>query len=180
MDEVKDLLKSLVDMALGQKAKNSINFQEGADMEKSEIKALFLECLGEFKATNEAEKEEEGKKCVNEDKRKIIDEVGGILKGKVDEEIWRTVIGKLEKIAYNPSETDKADNKCKNVEDEEEKEKSEKEYDKLKEDVEKEAKEKAKNAIEEQKNIFNAGEIKKAASGYLTQSKALELGKQLF
>lgn len=46
----------------------------------------------------------------NEDKRKLIDEVGGILKGKVDEEIWRTVIEKLEKLAYEGSETSQSDN----------------------------------------------------------------------
>lgn len=44
------------------------------------------------------------------DKRKLIDEIGGILKGKVDEELWRTVIGKTEKLAYDASETSKADN----------------------------------------------------------------------
>lgn len=44
------------------------------------------------------------------DKRKQIDEIGGILKGKVDEELWRTIIGKVEKVAYNPSETSKTDN----------------------------------------------------------------------
>ena len=41
----------------------------------------------------------------DEDKRKLIDEIGGILKGKVDEELWRTIIGKAEKLAYNDSET---------------------------------------------------------------------------
>lgn len=40
----------------------------------------------------------------DEDKRKKIDEIGGMLKDKVDEELWRTIIGKIEKIAYNPSE----------------------------------------------------------------------------
>lgn len=39
------------------------------------------------------------------DKRKDIDEIGGMLKGKVDEELWRTIIGKVEKVAYNPSES---------------------------------------------------------------------------
>lgn len=38
------------------------------------------------------------------DKRKLVDEIGGILKGKVDEELWRTIIGKAEKLAYNKSE----------------------------------------------------------------------------
>ena len=44
------------------------------------------------------------------DKRKLIDEIGGILKGKVDEELWRTIIGKAEKIAYDKSERGTADN----------------------------------------------------------------------
>lgn len=43
------------------------------------------------------------------DKRKGIDEIGGILKGKVDEELWRTIIGKVEKLAYNNSEAGKHD-----------------------------------------------------------------------
>ncbi len=38
------------------------------------------------------------------DKRELIDEIGGILKDKIDEELWRTVIGKIEKLAYNNSE----------------------------------------------------------------------------
>lgn len=52
--------------------------------------------------------------CNNEDKRKIIDEIGGMLKDKVDEELWRTIIGKLEKISYEPSEGEtKTDNEDK-------------------------------------------------------------------
>ena len=38
------------------------------------------------------------------DKRELIDEIGGILKDKVDEELWRTIVGKMEKLAYNNSE----------------------------------------------------------------------------
>lgn len=45
-----------------------------------------------------------GKDADSEDKRKLIDEIGGILKGKVDEELWRTIIGKAEKLAYEDSE----------------------------------------------------------------------------
>ena len=41
----------------------------------------------------------------DEDKRKLIDEIGGILKGKLDEEEWRTVIKKAEELAYNASES---------------------------------------------------------------------------
>ncbi len=44
------------------------------------------------------------------DKRKLIDEIGGILKGKVDKELWRTIIGKAEKTAYAKSEAGTADN----------------------------------------------------------------------
>ena len=43
------------------------------------------------------------------DKRKDLDEIGGMLKGKVDEELWRTIMGKIEKIAYNNSEAGKHD-----------------------------------------------------------------------
>lgn len=85
------------------------------------------------------EKDDEMKEVKNEDKRKLIDEVGGILKGKVDDEIIRTVIGKLEKIAYEPSEDSKADNedddkeeaknKCKNEDDKEEDKKADNEDD---------------------------------------------------
>ena len=46
----------------------------------------------------------------NEDKRAIIDEIGGMLKDKVDEELWRTIVEKLEKIAYEPSEESESDN----------------------------------------------------------------------
>ena len=65
------------------------------------------------------EKEDE-MKVENEDKRKLIDEIGGILKDKVDDEIIRTVIKKAEELSYEPSEEDKTDNKCKNEEDKEE------------------------------------------------------------
>ena len=45
------------------------------------------------------------KVAIDEDKRKLIDEIGGILKDEgLDDEIIRTVIGKAEKIAYNKSE----------------------------------------------------------------------------
>lgn len=47
------------------------------------------------------------------DKRALIDEIGGILKDKVDDETIRTVMEKAEKLAYNDSETS-SDNKCEN------------------------------------------------------------------
>ena len=108
------------------------------------------------------EKEDE-MKVENEDKRKLIDEVGGILKDKVDEEVWRTVVGKLEKIAYKPSEDDKADNKCKNEEDEDKKEDKKEEIEnkckneedkKDEEDKDEEDKDVTKN--EEEKEVKNS------------------------
>ena len=54
-------------------------------------------------------KEEDIVKDKSIDKRKLIDEIGGILKGKVDDELIRTIIGKAEQIAYNGSEAGEAD-----------------------------------------------------------------------
>lgn len=59
---------------------------------------------------NDSITETDNTKSCNEDKRKIIDEIGGILKDKVDEELWRTIIGKVEKLSYEGSETSKTDN----------------------------------------------------------------------
>lgn len=93
----------------------------------NETKGLFRQLAQALVARNEAEKEKEDDKASNEDvdKRKLIDEVGGILKDKVDEEVWRTIIGKIEKVAYDKSEAGTADNKAKNEEDEDDKEKAE-------------------------------------------------------
>ena len=57
--------------------------------------------------TKKSDDGEEGKGKV--DKRKLIDEVGGILKGKVDDEIIRTVMKKMEEASYNKSESGEAD-----------------------------------------------------------------------
>lgn len=137
---------------------------------------------------NEDDKEEKKEKIENEDKRKLIDEVGGILKGKVDEEIIRTIIGKLEKIAYNPSETDKADNKCKNQDDEEKEEKEEK-YEEMKEvankkakneeekDKDKEDKKEVNNSMDKAKEMIMGGNSKiELKSSYVSQEERLKLG----
>lgn len=95
------------------------------------------ETAGEEKADEKEEKmdKEEKKESVAEvkeeevvedkavDKRKLIDEIGGILKGKVDDELIRTIIKKAEEIAYNGSEAGKADDEVKaEVKEEEKKE----------------------------------------------------------
>ena len=108
----------------------------------------------------EEKKMAEEAKIVNEagegvDKRKLIDEVGGMLKDKVDDELWRTIIGKLEKLSYNGSEDSKQDNKCKNEEPKEDN-KEEKAKDKAEDKAEKakdKAEEKADKDSDESKSM---------------------------
>lgn len=185
-----------------------IRTTKGEPMDK-ETKGVFDQLLAALKARNEAEdetkdeKDDEAKnKAKNEDKRKIIDEVGGILKGKVDDEIIRTVIGKLEKLAYEPSEDSKADNTAKNEDDEENKEdkkddktaenKSKNEdgedntdykklYEELKEKTEEEAEnKKAKNALDKAVNEIYDAVMPKGDDLYISPQKGLELGKKIY
>lgn len=161
-----------------QESDKMFNFKKEKNMD--EIKEMLNSLLVAYKAKNEADKEddkkEDDKKAMNEnvDKRKLIDEIGGILKGKVDDELWRTIIGKAEKLAYDKSEVDTADNKCKNKCKNED---DEAEYEDLKEDTKESAEnKKAKNSIEE---MFYNGNVK-TESNYISQKKAIELGKELF
>ena len=85
----------------------------------------------------------------HEDKRKLIDEIGGILKGKVDEELWRTIIGKAEKLAYEGSEKSEADDKA--IEEKEEKKVEEVKAEEVKKDEEPEEKEEEKAEIDLEK-----------------------------
>lgn len=162
----------------------------------------------------------ENMKSKNEDtdKRKLIDEVAGIMKSAgADDELIRTAIGKMEKLAYDKSEAGTADNKaknededdkdkeeaknkCRNEEDDEEEkpknkrgkneddededEDKEDEYDKLKREVDDEAKNKAKNkarnSISDFKKSFYDYSTSDYGTGYISQKKAIELGKQIF
>ena len=88
------------------------------------------------------------------DKRKLIDEVGGILKGKVDDEIIRTIIKKMEEASYNDSEASADNKKVKNEDDEEKKidnEEDEKEEVKNKKKVKNEEDEEDEEKVEELK-----------------------------
>ena len=181
-----------------------IQTTKGEPMDK-ETKGVFEQLINALKARNEAEDETKDKKedeAKNEDKRKIIDEVGGILKGKVDDEIIRTIIGKLEKIAYEPSEDSKADNKAKNEDDEENKEEKKddktaenkckneggedntdykKLYEELKEKTAEEAEnKKAKNALDKAVNELYEAIVPETESSYMSQKKGLELGKKIY
>ena len=162
--------------------------KETKQMEKDELKSLLMECLTELTAKNEADenkKEDDGKaddkqdkkedkdaenKCKNEvvDKRKLIDEVAGIMKSAgCDDEVIRTAIAKMEKIGYDKSEADdKADNcgkKSKNEDDDKK---------------EKELLEKAANSL--LISELSKGKTDERKSVYLTQKDRLALGEKLF
>ena len=79
---------------------------------KEMLKTVIQMAVNNSRGENDMDKVENGKV----DKRKLIDEIGGILKGKVDDELIRTIIGKAEEIAYEESEAGTADNKkAKNI-----------------------------------------------------------------
>lgn len=79
--------------------------------------------LAKFFEQEEGEEAHEGTGAITEadndsvDKRALIDEIGGILKGKVDDEIIRTVMEKCEKLSYDGSEASKSDNEEKDDDD---------------------------------------------------------------
>lgn len=140
--------------------RTAIGIMEKVAYDKSEAGTADNKCAKNAK--------EDDKKVCNEDKRKLIDEIGGILKGqKLDDEIIRTVIGKAEEIAYNPSETDKADNcgKAKNEKEE------------VKEEI-KEDKKEVKNSLDDVSNILYKGNQTAPQSSYMTRAERLELGKK--
>ena len=128
------------------------------------------------------------------DKRKLIDEVAGMMKSAgCDDEIIRTAIEKMEKIGYEKSEADTADNKCKNADEEEKEEKfeeekeiaenkkakNEEEEEKEKEEDKKEDEEKAenkcKNSMDEVREIVN-NSFDVQVSSYVSRADRLKLG----
>ena len=156
------------------------------------------------------------------DKRKLIDEVAGMMKSAgAEDELIRTAIAKMEKLAYDKSEAgtadnkaknedeeddkkeeaknkcrneedcdkkdEKADNKCRNKDDDKDEEaenEDEDEYDKLKREVDDEAKNKAtnkaRNSISDFKKSFYDYDGGGYDTGYISQKKGIELGKQVF
>lgn len=120
------------------------------------------------------------------DKRKLIDEVAGIMKSAgCDDEAIRTAIGKMEKIGYDKSEDGTADNKAKNADEEEKEEEFEEEKEiaenkKCKNEEKEEKDEKAEN--KKCKNSMD--DVKKAVFGgksvsqtqYIPHSKRIEMG----
>lgn len=124
----------------------------GGEEEKVETIAGLAEKLA-YKPSETSKADDACGKDAEVDKRKLIDEIGGILKDKVSEEIIRTIMGKAEEIAYNDSTAETAD-------DEEETE-----------EVKEEAEEK------EDKKVASLDEMEKALLARL--SRKAELVKQL-
>lgn len=142
------------------------------------------------------------KKIENEkvDKRKLIDEIGGILKGKVDEELWRTIIGKAEKIAYEKSEAGTADNSEQNPKKEEkpadnqkiknEDEESKEEVKELKKEMKEDAENKksCKNSVDNAKGgffdklneVYNSAMKIKEESLYVSRQSKLDAANEYF
>lgn len=132
-----------------------------------------------------------------DDKRKLIDEVAGMMKSAgVDDELIRTAIAKMEKIAYDESEVGTADNKCKNEkekvkeemkeekeadkkepleEKDKEKEVKEDEFEKEKEIVKNSSDKEDTSAMDKTKEIvYNSNSNVK--SSYITRDERLKLG----
>ena len=175
-------------------SKNSLTEKEITMSVLNELESFIK---GVIKNANDEDKKEEVK---NEDKRKLIDEVGGILKGKVDDEVIKTIMKKMEEASYEPSEDDKADNKAKNADEEEKEEKFEeekkvadnkckneeekKEEDKKEEDKDEddevdkeEVKNKCKNSMKDVKEIIMGGKSK-VESDYISKADRFALGEK--
>ncbi len=92
---------------------NNVHNNKEQDMALlNELKKLIT------KVENDKGEDMDKEKAKNEkvDKRKLIDEVAGIMKSAgADDELIRTAIGKMEKIAYDKSEAGTADNACEEV-----------------------------------------------------------------
>ena len=141
---------------------------------------------------------DEKEKIENEkvDKRKLIDEVAGIMKSAgADDEKIRTAIGKMEKLAYDKSEAGTADNECdgeeevknKKVKNEETKE-DEKKYDDLKKDVKEDVENKCKNSVDNAKGgyfdkmneIYNSANEPKEENLYISREQKLKNAEEYF
>ena len=146
--------------------------------EKDTFKAFIQSCI-DFCVNNKKEE-----KVCNEDvdKRKLIDEVAGIMKSAgCDDEDIRTAIGKMEKIGYDKSEAKTADNeedeKAKEKADDEEKAENKKACNEEKEDDKKcdNSTDYMEEVANVSKEINNSEEVQ-----YVSRFDALEAGKKYF
>ena len=134
------------------------------EQEKETFKAFIQSCL-DFVVNNKKEKVE------NEDvdKRKLIDEVAGIMKSAgCDDEAIRTAIGKMEKIGYDKSEAKTADNEDDKAEEEKE-EKEDKAENKCKNEADEEAEDKK---CDNSKDVDYMAEVAKVSTEVKNEAEA--------
>ena len=135
------------------------------------------------------------------DKRKLIDEIAGIMKSAgADDEKIRTAIAKMEKLAYDKSEAGTADNEKEDdpksekdttdnqkVKNEETKE-DEKKYGDLKKDVKEDVENKCKNSVDNSKGgyfdkmneIYNAATQPAEENTYISREQKLKNAEEYF
>lgn len=200
--------RAMFEIEHGVKLENDVNLDEPDAREEKDEDMKLNQLWQLFNKKEAINKKGENEMAEKVDKRKLIDEIGGILKGKVDDELIRTIIKKAEEIGYEDSEKsadnkakneadedekkeEKADNKCaKNEGDEDKKEDKEEkaenegekkdEADNEDEDEEKiEEMKKAENSMKAMKKAYNSSNVQ-VKSLYVPQSERLALGKQLF
>lgn len=148
---------------------------------KEAVKELVREA---FRANNAKDEEEKmDKEVENEDvdKRKLIDEVAGMMKSAgCDDEVIRTAIGKMEKIGYDRSEAGTADNKkAKNADEEEKEEEFEEEKEianKDKEEKEEKAENKCHNSMDKVREAIYGKQT--TVETYIPHYKRIEMGNQ--
>lgn len=135
------------------------------EQEKETFKAFIQSCL-DFVVNNKKEKVE------NEDvdKRKLIDEVAGIMKSAgCDDEAIRTAIGKMEKIGYDKSEAKTADNEDDKAEEEKEEKKEDKAENKCKNEADEEADDKK---CDNSKDVDYMAEVAKVSTEVKNEAEA--------
>ena len=178
--------------------KNNVQNNKEQDMALiDELKKLITKVENDKGEDMDDEKKIENEKV---DKRKLIDEVAGIMKSAgADDEKIRTAIAKMEKLAYDKSEAGTADNKKEDepkddkpadnskVKNEETKE-DEKKYDDLKKDVKEDVQNKCKNSVDNAKGgyfdkmneIYNAVNPPAEENTYISREQKLKYAEEYF
>lgn len=178
--------------------KNNVQNNKEQDMALlDELKKLITKV-----ENDKGEDMDDKEKVKNEkvDKRKLIDDVAGIMKSTgADDEKIRTAIAKMEKLAYDKSEAGTADNEKEGepkddkpadnskVENEETKE-DKKKYDDLKKDVKEDAENKCKNSVDNSKTsyfddmnkVYNKSIQPKVENSYVSRAQKLKDAEEYF
>lgn len=141
---------------------------------KEMFKALF-EPIFDMAINNAKDKEVKNEDV---DKRKLIDEVAGIMKSAgCNDELIRTAIAKMEKIGYDKSEVGKADNKEDEV-------KAEKKVEEVKEELKDDVENKCKNSKDffgEMNKVYNnAQAYTEQQVEYISRAERLKAGSEMF